>query len=67
MRFFVYSQIDDADGLYSYMITQKETLPLTYSDSLLAILLAIETRINTLGPIGAIFGSDTTKYSLLII
>lgn len=37
------------------------TLPLSFSDTFLAILLSVETRINTLGPIGALFGSDTTK------
>lgn len=37
------------------------TLPLTYSDAFLAILFVIETRINSLGPVGALFGSDTTK------
>ncbi|CAD8073284.1 unnamed protein product [Paramecium primaurelia] len=64
IRYFAYSQIDDNDGLYQYMITQMSTLPLTYSDAFLAILFVIETRINSLGPVGALFGSDTTNYLL---
>lgn len=47
------------------MITQMNTLPLSFSDAFLAILFSIETRINTVGPEGALFGSDTTKYKII--